>query len=871
MSQDSTGSSDRETQVNEIIAAYLEAIDAGQKPDRQEWLRRYPEFAPDLEAFLKEYGWMDRLGEPTPPNAETGAPAPQERVVSSEPATMDFSQPDLAQPVGEREPAGRWLIVAGLTIFVLASLAIGLVLAEYFAVSERRAIDEKQRAITKAKHTPPWSSAAPTMQAARDARQSKGTAVAAAIPPSGALPEMPSPPAQWTATLSVPAAPAQSGVFHMPGWQTSLQFVTVGDPGNVADTTGFGAVPYLYRMGRYDVTAAQYITFLNAVATTADPYGLYTSNMASDISQGCGIFRSGSPGSYRYATSKNGNFPVNYVSWGDAARFCNWLQHGQPSGAEGNGTTETGAYTLNGATANLTQTRNTGAIYFIPTENEWYKAAYYKGGGKNAGYWLYTTRSDTAPINTLPDMGNRANYKDLFGTGNKGYTDAANRLTPVGYFLLSFGPYRTYDMGGDVAQWNESVFPGAWRGLRGGDFYSSSDYLRSSNQDKNPSDDRYCGLGFRVASVPDAPIVIAGNSKPPVDTFLLPPDSQPLHSIAWQDVRQGFNANIYQTGVSADGNLFFGAGDAGPAGSIRIFEVATGKQVQELLPGKDVWFSFAAFVPGGKYLAAGYNQDKDLYLWDIATGKVVRKFVGHTDGDNGLAVSPDGKRMLSWGKDRTLRLWDVETGKQLKKLEGHTDKAQGVFSPDGKSILTFSPDKTLRLWDADSGKELKKLTGHDGAVTGCFSPDGKQILSSSPDHTIRLWDVETGKEIRHFGIPKEKTLDAYFVACGRRVAARCDDRKFRLWETANGKLLREIDLSELGGDRWKIMTASPDGRLGLVSLGDGSVRVYDLASGALIHQYAGAARAQSFSFTPDGNFAVSGSFRRGLYVFRFPK
>ena len=110
---------------------------------------------------------------------------------------------------------------------------------------------------------------------------------------------------------------------------------------------------------------------------------------------------------------------------------------------------------------------------------------------------------------------------------------------------------------------------------------------------------------------------------------------------------------------------------------------------------------------------------------------------------------------------------------------------------------------------------------------------------------------------------------AYFVAAGRQVVARCDDWKFRVWETATGKLRQEIDVSEVGEDRWS-MTASPDGRLGLVSHGDGSVRVYDLASGKEIHRFDGAPKARGFSFTPDGNFAVAGSFRAGLYVFRLP-
>ena len=113
-----------------------------------------------------------------------------------------------------------------------------------------------------------------------------------------------------------------------------------------------------------------------------------------------------------------------------------------------------------------------------------------------------------------------------------------------------------------------------------------------------------------------------------------PPPAKPelLYSIPWQDEQQGFPAHIFQTGISSDGRLFFGAGDAGPTGAIRVWEVATGKQVQELVPGGDAWYSFAQFLPGGKYLVAElHHKEKDLYLWDIATGKVVRKFVGHTE------------------------------------------------------------------------------------------------------------------------------------------------------------------------------------------------------------------------------------------------
>jgi formylglycine-generating enzyme required for sulfatase activity len=156
----------------------------------------------------------------------------------------------------------------------------------------------------------------------------------------------------------------------------TIDWVTVGNAGNAADTadgdaftTGvqrYGAVGYTYQIGKYEVTNAQYGAFLNAAAKT-DSYGLYNSGM-SDF----GITRGGSSGSYTYSvTTALANRPVVYVSWFDAARFSNWMMNGQ-----GNGSTETGSYTLNGATSGII-TKNVGATIYIPTEDDWYKAAYF--------------------------------------------------------------------------------------------------------------------------------------------------------------------------------------------------------------------------------------------------------------------------------------------------------------------------------------------------------------------------------------------------------------------------------------------------------------------------------------------------------------
>jgi formylglycine-generating enzyme required for sulfatase activity len=312
------------------------------------------------------------------------------------------------------------------------------------------------------------------------------------------------------ANIAVPLA-ARADVFNMPLGDTSMQFITVGDPGNLADaTTGgtSGAVGYTFNMGKYDVTMAQYAQFLNAVAKD-DPYGLYMYLMGNDFySPNAGILQTGSPGNYSYsvtgsAASKD-NMPMPLVSWGDAARFCNWLQNGQPTGAEGNGTTETGAYLLSGGTSDAAlmavslpvHSGNGAAKYFIPSEDEWYKAAYYKTGGTNAGYWSYTTQSNTAPDNSLVLAASESNDANYY---TNHYTDPTNYVTPVGTFALSPGPYGTFDQGGDLDQWNEANVSNTYRGDRGGSFYHFFDPPWSAVRGSgSPSGDFYF-VGFRVA------------------------------------------------------------------------------------------------------------------------------------------------------------------------------------------------------------------------------------------------------------------------------------------------------------------------------------------------------------------------------------
>jgi len=296
------------------------------------------------------------------------------------------------------------------------------------------------------------------------------------------------------------------GVGPMPpAHAVTIDWATVGNPGNAPNTAfspAYGAVGYEYRIAKYDVTISQYTSFLNAVAAS-DPYALWNRNMSSNLNI-AGISRTGASGSYTYSViGSSGNKPITYVSWFDAARFANWMHNGQGSGG-----TETGAYTLvSGQTNGVVPARNPGAQFYIPTEDEWYKAAYYspvKGGTGSPGYYLYATQSDLAPGNVVGSGSNQANYvKGGYAvTQSPTYVPSQNYLTDVGAFANSASYYGTFDQSGNVFQWNDSDgLAGTSRGIRGGYWGStSSSFVSSMLQGIDDGSAEGEIAGFRLAS-----------------------------------------------------------------------------------------------------------------------------------------------------------------------------------------------------------------------------------------------------------------------------------------------------------------------------------------------------------------------------------
>jgi formylglycine-generating enzyme required for sulfatase activity len=304
--------------------------------------------------------------------------------------------------------------------------------------------------------------------------------------------------------------------------QVTPVWLPVANPGNANDFTGYGAVGYIFQISKYEVTNDQYVQFLNAKAAS-NTLSLYDTQMG--LNPMGGITQSGSSGSFTYAVKPGrGNQPANFVGWYDSVRFANWMHNGQ-----GSGDTETGAYTLLGGTPTpsnaINITRNPGAKVFLPSHNEWYKAAYYQpaaAGGDADSYWRQPTGTNTPVHSDQPpgdssiqnNVGNIARDDGLANGYDDGYavtgssffddTFTQNYLTDVGAYAATSNYYGTFDQAGNVWEWNDTLFDGAFRGLRGGGF--TSNYTNAASDLGFFYDDPTGGqsmYGIRLASIPE--------------------------------------------------------------------------------------------------------------------------------------------------------------------------------------------------------------------------------------------------------------------------------------------------------------------------------------------------------------------------------
>jgi len=313
----------------------------------------------------------------------------------------------------------------------------------------------------------------------------------------------------------VAAPPLRSGSARTAAPETQpveIDLVPVGHPGNPADANGFGSVAYEYLIGRHEITIEQYCAFLNQVAKI-DPHGLYSEQMLTDANV-VAITRLGTDGSYTYrvldeapAGHVNAGVklkprrPIVCVSWTSAARFCNWLHNGQ-----GNGSTEIGAYALHGVQDRRVP-REKDARFFLPTEDEWYKAAYYDAASarSRAAYWKFGTRSNDSPTvwKSLRNARWNAESVELPNIANWGWGGTGwDTLAPVDLFPNSISGYECHCMSGNAAEWVEPKGDIAVREgiVRGGYWWNGAPPPNSEYRVQKAIQTAGRDVGFRVAA-----------------------------------------------------------------------------------------------------------------------------------------------------------------------------------------------------------------------------------------------------------------------------------------------------------------------------------------------------------------------------------
>ncbi len=289
--------------------------------------------------------------------------------------------------------------------------------------------------------------------------------------------------------------------FRVRNSPAPVDLQSVVNANNGADASGYGRVNYNFRMGQYEINNRQYAFFLNAVdASGSNTLSLYNPSMAVDTRGGITNNRLNPNGSKYQIRNNMAEKPVVYVSFWDACRYVNWLHNGQGAGG-----TESGAYALNAVSPdNASVSRDPSSRYFLPTEDEWYKAAYYNG--TTTVYAAYPVQGATtlkvAQVNSTGAITNGSVTVANYGMGVIWNQQTGNVSSVGSAGTNSVSYYGMFDMGGNVFEWLETIAETGNRAVRGGCWFSSESALRSSYRLDYIASNEYSSVGFRIAGIP---------------------------------------------------------------------------------------------------------------------------------------------------------------------------------------------------------------------------------------------------------------------------------------------------------------------------------------------------------------------------------
>ena len=275
--------------------------------------------------------------------------------------------------------------------------------------------------------------------------------------------------------------------------------------------------------------------------------------------------------------------------------------------------------------------------------------------------------------------------------------------------------------------------------------------------------------------------------------------------------------------------------------NFKYYQEYTGKELMGFLGSPNLKHSMeincVALSSNGKFIISGSN-DHTIKLWDIFTGKEVQTFKGHKDRVNSISVTTDGKHIISGSDDYTIRVWDISTGEEIRTFKGHNSSVTCVIvCKSNNSLISSSSDKTIKLWDITTGKEIRTLEGHYSSVTSVIdSVDGNYIISSSLDATIKLWDITTGIELLTFRGHTSYVNMVKVSPDGKYIISGSEDSTIKLWDITSGKEVRTFK----GHNRSiNSVNFSPDGKYIISGSDDKTIKLWDITTGKEVRTFKG--------------------------------
>jgi WD40 repeat protein len=312
--------------------------------------------------------------------------------------------------------------------------------------------------------------------------------------------------------------------------------------------------------------------------------------------------------------------------------------------------------------------------------------------------------------------------------------------------------------------------------------------------------------------------------------------------------------------ISPDGKLLVsGSRDK----TIKLWSLPDGALMKALQVKED------AFVISPDWKLLAERKDGTIDLRSLPDGELVKPLKGHRGYITSIAITPDGKLLVSRSTDKTIKLWSLPDGNLIKTLEGHRSYITSIaIAPDGKLLASGGYDKTIKLWSLPDGNLIKTLEGDEGAINSfVIYPDGKLLISRG--YGIKLWSLPDGSLM--------KTLRVHGPVISRdwKLMAEKVNKTIRLWSLPDGNLMKTLEVED---GTINFIAIVPDGKL-LVS-GSGvtgeskTIKLWSLPDGKLVTtRYVGVGWTIDFTanaIAPDGKLLATGNSNGSIHLRRLP-